>query len=93
MTTSSVQVSRLRYKRKPRTVWVSIHSVVSKKSYYKLNQIVIVELTEIFDVILVESIYYPIYLVPKFEIQDDIKTTVAHHKLLMTSGSFILIHI
>ena len=46
---------------------------------------VIVELIEIFDIISVESIYCPIYLVSKFKIQDDIKTTVAHHK---TSDDF-----
>jgi hypothetical protein len=56
-----------------------------KKSHHKLNQMLMVELTETFDVISVESIYHPIHLVPKFEIQDDIKTTVAHHK---TSDDF-----
>ena len=51
-----------------------------KKYHHKLNQMVIVELTEKFDVILIESIYCPIHLMPKFDIQNDLKTTIANHK-------------
>lgn len=51
-----------------------------KKSHHKLNQMVMVELTESFSVISVESIYRPIHLIPKFDIQNDLKTTLANHK-------------
>ena len=51
-----------------------------KKSHHKLNHMVMVELTEAFDVILVESIYHPIHLIPKFDIQDNYKRKMAHRE-------------
>ena len=49
-----------------------------KKSHQNLNQMVIVELTDKFDVIGVEKIYCPIHLIPKFEIIKDLKTTASN---------------
>ena len=49
-----------------------------KNSHHNLNQMVIVELTDKFNVIGVEAIYCPIHLIPKFKIIKDLKTTVAN---------------
>ena len=50
-----------------------------KRSHHRVNKILIVEITEKFDVIWAEGIYHPIHLIPKNCIILDLKTTAANH--------------
>jgi len=49
-----------------------------KKPRHDINYMVIVELTDKFDVISVDDIYRPMHLIPKFEIAINLRTTTAN---------------
>jgi hypothetical protein len=50
-----------------------------KKSLHDVNQMMIVELLDKFDVISIEAIYRPIHLIPRFYVIKDLKTTARNH--------------
>ena len=50
-----------------------------KKSHHNVNQMIIVDIMEKFNVIAAEAIYHLMHLIPKFKIVVDVKTAAENH--------------